>query len=226
MNHINIVSLAANKTTDNSARMIVVEHNDPVALSKNSRIDQLIYRIASFEYPWADDIVGVSKGVAKNLSRTVSIPENSIEVIYNPVITDDLFEKATVPPDTEWFDSDYPVILNVGRLTQQKNHKLLLKAFRKIRNQREAKLVIIGRGEEEENLLALSERLGIRSDFQILNWVNNPYSYMAHADVFALSSKWEGLGMVLVEALACMTPVVSTDCPSGPEEVLEDGKYG
>ena len=118
------------------------------------------------------------------------------------------------------------MILAVGRLSAQKDFATLLEAFAKVARARLVRLIVLGEGEERESLSALADELGAASDVDLPGFAQNPYAYMSAADLFVLSSKWEGSPNVLVEAMACGTPVVSTNCPSGPEEILADGAYG
>jgi glycosyltransferase involved in cell wall biosynthesis len=119
-----------------------------------------------------------------------------------------------------------PVILAVGRLTLQKDFPTLIRAFARLRARRSARLVILGEGELRDELEALVAELGLTADVALPGFVDNPFSWMRGSALFVLSSAWEGFGNVLVEAMACGTPVVSTDCPSGPAEILENGKWG
>ena len=118
------------------------------------------------------------------------------------------------------------MVLGVGRLEQQKDFPTLIHAFAKVRQMQTAKLVILGSGREEKKLLSLVDELKLNEDVAMLGFVDNPYAYMAKSAVFVLSSAWEGFGNVIVEAMAVGTPVVSTNCPNGPEEILDNGKYG
>ncbi|MGB2886052.1 MAG: glycosyltransferase, partial [Dehalococcoidia bacterium] len=157
----------------------------------------------------------------------LGLPRKKIEVIYNPVITPELLEKAREPVDHPWFQpGEPPVVLGVGRLTEQKDFPTLLRAFALVRKERAARLVILGEGEDRPELKALVDELGIAEDVDMPGFVDNPYGYMAGAAVFALSSRWEGLPTVLIEAMALGKPVVATDCPSGAREILNDGRYG
>jgi glycosyltransferase involved in cell wall biosynthesis len=179
-------------------------------------------------YPWSDGIIAVSKGVAEDTSRMSGIPLEKIRVIYNPVVTPDLPVKAQEPVSHPWFAAgEPPIILGTGRLMYQKDFATLIRAFAKVRQQRSSRLVIIG-GEpvQKAELEALIQELHLEADAQLPGFADNPYAYMSKAAVFALSSKYEGFGNVLVEAMATGTPVVSTDCESGPAEILENGKYG
>jgi glycosyltransferase involved in cell wall biosynthesis len=119
-----------------------------------------------------------------------------------------------------------PVILGVGRLTVQKDFPTLIRAFARVRQKRNARLLILGEGELRSELNALVAELGLQADVALPGFVENPFVFMRHASLFVLSSAWEGFGNVLVEAMACGMPVVSTDCPSGPAEILQNGKWG
>ncbi|QOR84160.1 glycosyltransferase [Geobacillus stearothermophilus] len=229
LNHANIIAILAAEISLTKTKIIVTEHN---TLSRtllhpaNVRTKLMPFFMKLF-YPMADHVIAVSNGVADDLSKTLNFSRSKIKVIYNPVVTDDLFEKADEEVDHRWFqDKQHPVILAVGRLTEQKDYPTLIKAFYHVRQQRKAKLVILGDGEKREELLNLIKDMGLEQDVDIIGFVQNPYAYMKRCSVFVLSSKWEGFGNVLVEAMACGTTVVSTDCPSGPREILEDGTYG
>jgi glycosyltransferase involved in cell wall biosynthesis len=119
-----------------------------------------------------------------------------------------------------------PTIINVGRLIEQKDQQTLIRAFAKVRSRRTCRLVILGEGEKRAMLAALAQKLGVGSDISMPGFVANPYSWMRKSAVFVLSSKFEGLPTVLIEAMQCGIPVVSADCPSGPAEILEDGRWG
>jgi glycosyltransferase involved in cell wall biosynthesis len=155
------------------------------------------------------------------------VPADLVTTIYNPVVTDELLEKAREPLDHPWFVEDAPpVILGVGRLEPQKDFETLIRAFHRVQSEREPRLVILGKGSERAKLERLVQSLGMDNSVQMPGFVDNPFQYMARADVFALSSRFEGLPGVLIQAMATGCPVVSTDCPSGPREILEDGRWG
>jgi glycosyltransferase involved in cell wall biosynthesis len=183
-------------------------------------------------YPWATKIVAASKGTAEDVSRLTNIPLQEIEVIYNPVVMPELFEKAKEPVDHPWFQAgEPPVILGVGRLVRQKDFVTLIRAFAIVRERIPCRLMILGTVSQQEpqtkiQLESLIQELGLEREIALPGFVENPYSYMAKAAVFALSSIYEGFGNVVAEALATGTSVVSTDCKSGPAEILEYGKYG
>lgn len=178
--------------------------------------------------PRNDRIVAVSQGVADDLIDGVGLSPSLVKVVTNPVITPDLARLAAEPVSHRFFeDSGVPVILSAGRMTEQKDFPTLLKAFAKVRETRTARLLILGKhGETYAALLALVKSLGIADDVDMPGFDANPYRYMTRADVYALSSRWEGFGNVMVEAMATGLPVVATDCPVGPREILQDGRLG
>ncbi len=178
-------------------------------------------------YPWADEIVTVSNGVADDFASITGLRRERIQVIYNPVVTPEILEKAEEPLNHPWFTpGEPPVILSVGRLAKQKDYPTLIRAFALVHRECPARLMILGEGEERPKLEALIQELGLDDDVSLPGFVDNPYAYMSRAAVFVLSSAWEGFGNVLVEAMAVGTPVVATDCPSGPAEILGGGKWG
>jgi len=148
-------------------------------------------------------------------------------VIYNPVVSPELYEKADAPLEHPWFRSNQPpVILGVGRHYPQKGFDTLLRAFARVRQETPARLVILGEGPERPNLERLASELGVAADVDMPGFDPNPFRYMKRAGVFVLSSRYEGLPNVLIQAMACGCPVVSTDCPNGPAEILDGGRYG
>lgn len=178
-------------------------------------------------YPRADGIVAVSEGVAADLSAYARIPRSRIDVIYNPIVRDLEAFQRVAPPNHPWYEERAtPVILAAGRFTRQKDYPTMLRAFQLVRGRLDARLVILGEGEERASIEALARALGVADSTAFVGFVANPHAYMRHSSVLALSSAWEGFGNVLVEAMACGTPVVSTDCPHGPREILDNGRYG
>jgi glycosyltransferase involved in cell wall biosynthesis len=178
-------------------------------------------------YPWADAIATVSDGVADDLARVTGIPRTAITTTHNPMVTPDLVRAAQQPVDHPWYKPDEPpVLLGIGKLKLQKDFPTLIRAFAKIRQKRPSRLVILGEGPQRSELASLASSLGVGGDVDLPGFVSNPFAFLGHSSVFVLSSLFEGLPSVLMEALACGCPVVSTDCPSGPFEILDGGRYG
>ena len=188
---------------------------------------RMTLRLVRLLMPVADAIVAVSDGVADDLRAQAPRAAGKITTIYNPVVAPGLSEQAAAPVEHPWFgDGGAPVILAAGRLAPQKDYPTLLRAFAEVVRSRPARLVILGQGVERESLLELAERLGVSERFDLPGFDVNPFRYMSRASVFVLSSRYEGFPNVLAQAMACGAPVVSTDCRSGPSEMLEGGRWG
>jgi len=229
MDHAGVVALWARRLSGTSPRIICTVHNSLTRAVPNSSTVRSRWMPAFLRafYPYADEIVAVSHGVAKDLSDVTGFPLARIRVIYNPVITADLMAAAARAPGHPWLlDGGPPVVLGVGRLTRQKNFGSLIRAFAMVQQQRPARLLILGEGQERSALEALVRQLGLESEVALPGFVAGAQGYMARAGVFVLSSAWEGLPTVLIEALAVGTAVVATDCPSGPREILRGGELG
>jgi glycosyltransferase involved in cell wall biosynthesis len=178
-------------------------------------------------YRGASAIVAVSKSVAESLSDGLGLAPERIRTIYNPVVTRELKEKADAPLDHPWFQPGQPpVVLGVGRLVAQKDFPTLLRAFAEVRKERKAHLCLLGEGADRGALESLARQLGIEEHVRLEGFDHNPFRYMKRSTVFALSSIFEGLPGALIQAMACGCRVVSTDCPGGSREILEDGKLG
>ena len=178
-------------------------------------------------YPRADNLVGVSLGVSRNLEEFCLLQPGSVKTIYNPCNLDFIKARAAEGLDHPWFEPGQPpVILGVGRLVEQKNFPLLIQAVAEVRKERRVRLMILGEGEEREALTRRAREMGLGDDFSFPGFLNNPFPYMAAADLLALPSSYEGFGLVLVEAMILGTPVVAADSPFGPAEVLGNGRFG
>lgn len=178
-------------------------------------------------YRQVDGIIAVSQGVADDLAATCAVPRALLHVAPNPVLTPEMAQWAACAVDDPWLVSaTEPVIVGSGRLGRQKNFALLIRAFARLRAQRPARLLILGGGRQRERLRRLAVELGVGDAVRLCGFVTNPYAYLRRADLFVLSSLWEGSPNVLTEALSLGTRVVATDCPSGPREILDDGRFG
>lgn len=229
LHYANEIAILAKQLARVPTRILVTEHNtfSQERLHLSSIKQRLLPLLMRYLYPCSDGIIAVSQGVAKDLAHTVGLPIESIRAIYNPVITPELLEKAQEPLAHPWFTPDKPpVILGVGKLEAQKDFSTLIRAFSQVRQVRSARLMILGWGPDRPKLEALIQELNLEPDVLLAGYIDNPYPYMAKASVFVLSSAWEGLPTVLIEAMAVGTPVVSTNCPSGAAEILSHGEYG
>ncbi len=232
----NVINLLAKIFSKTKTKFIITEHKTPSLLSITSKTFThrfiayfFLPYLIKFIYPKSKAIICVSKGVADDILRIINNPavESKIRVIYNPITNQRIGELAKEPVDHLWFsNSKVPVILSVGRLIKAKDFPNLLKATALMLKKQELHLVIIGEGPEKENLKKLARQLDITKNVEFLGFQKNPYKYMKRASVFVLSSFHEGFGNVIVEAMASGVPIVSTDCVSGPNEIIEPGKNG
>ncbi len=226
---VNLMALWARRLAGTPTRLVISERAQLSAIAtpdrpaKRSRQPQLAARF----YGEADAIVAISIGVADDLARLTGLDRRRIIVIYNPVIDENFAVHAAEPAPHPWLSDDGPtVILAVGRLHPDKDYPTLLAGFARLRAARPARLLILGEGPQRAELETLALHLGVAADVALPGFCDNPLPAMRQAAVFALTSRAEGFGNVLVEALACGCPVVSTDCPSGPREILDGGRYG
>ena len=224
--HANIISLWAKEISRVKTKVLVSEHTTVSQIAKNFKGTIMILLRKKF-YPIADKVIAVSRGVADDLIKQTNIEEQKVKVIYNPVIDEYLLKKSKDKIEDIWFNnSEEPIILSVGRLTEAKDYETLIKSFLLVKDKIKARLVILGEGELRPDLEKLTSQLNLDNYVLMPGFIENPYKYMANAKIFVLSSKREGLPTVLIEALACGAKVISTDCPSGPCEILGSGKYG
>lgn len=226
LDHANVAAIVARNVARVPVRVFVrVASTLDVLEGRGARM-AVLRRFVRWTYPRADAVIAVSEGVRDDLvARRVVEPERA-EVVYNPVIAEDFDLKAAETFVHPFLPSTSPLIVAAGRLVPQKDFATLLRAFAREPLERGANLIILGEGPERHDLEGLIDSLGLSGRVDLPGFVANPFPYMRAADLFVLSSRFEGLPSVLIQALACGTPVVSTDCPSGPFEVLEGGRYG
>ena len=221
----NVVASAAHGLTRSRARLVLSERNAlyrgrgrrHLKQSTEVALKKLLYRRA-------DLVTAVSQGVADELAAVVRLPAERIAVVYNPMVDDDLAARAAEPVDHPWFapDAGVPVILACARLVPQKDYPTLLDAFVRIRRQRAARLWVLGEGPLRAELEERARGLGVGDDVRFAGFDKNPFKYMARARLLLHASRAEGLPGSLIQAMACGTPVVSTDCDFGPREVITD----
>lgn len=227
MNHANLTTIAARMLSRTKTRVVVVEHSNLTGNISSGTFNKLIPPLMRCFYPLADEIVAVSDGVARDLEKVLCLPCGTVKTIYNPIVDDNLYAKCSAEPGHPWLhDRSTPLFLAVGRLHAAKDYPTLLRAFEQFLRKRPARLLIFGEGSERAGLELLAENLCISDRVSMPGFTDNPYNALRHATALILSSRYEGFGNVLVEAMACGCPVVSTDCPSGPREILEGGRHG
>ena len=229
MDIFNIAALVASRISRSGVRVAISCH---VNLSTHSKFggkwhDRALPWLARLLYPGADQIIAVSRGVGEDLESLLNLPKSRISVIHNPISVADIRARSAHPIKHPWLGMrGVPVLLAVGRLLPQKDYPTLFRAVAEIRRSRDVRLIVLGEGPERPNLERLADQLGISDILSMPGFVENPFAYMRRAQLLVLSSRWEGFALVLAEALACGCPVVSTDCPSGPSEILEGGRFG
>lgn len=229
MDIANVVALLAHRLSRRRVRVVVSCHvNQSLQARHGGQLhDRALPWLTRLLYPGADRIVAVSHGVADDLAKLLKRPIERIDVIYNPIAVDAVRAQAAEKIGHPWLcEGEPPVLLSVGRLIPQKDYPTLFRAVAKVRQNRAVRLIVLGEGPERAALEQLAGQIGISEILAMPGFVDNPFAFMRQARLFVLSSRWEGFGLVILEALACGCPVFSTDCPSGPAEILERGEYG
>lgn len=227
MGHVNVVATIARDLAGIKTPLVLVEQNTLSASKSKLLRARIIPTLMKWLYPRANQIAGVSAGVARDLEQELGLGANTVKVLNNPVVNEDLIAQRQADLEHTWFkEGEPPVFLAVGRLNPQKDFPNLLRAFALVRKKKDARLIILGEGQERQKLEAIIEDLGIHDHVLLPGFVKNPYAYMKRASCFVLSSREEGLPTVLIESMACGCPVVATNCPSGPDEILDNGVYG
>lgn len=229
LDYANVIAIIARTLTRGSQKIAVRVANNISTRKRYTKSirDRLATGLVKYTYNWVDQVIAVSQGVAEDLVKSHNIPHNQVTTIYNPAITPELLDKIQEPLNHPWFAPEKPpVILGVGRLTAQKDFTTLIRAFAYLNQQHSARLMILGEGEDRAKLESLVKSLDLEQQVSLPGFIDNPFPYMKQASVYVLSSCFEGMPNTLLQAMVCGTPVVSTDCPSGSREVLEDGKWG
>jgi len=223
LNHVNVIAVLATKLSGTATRVIVRQAN---TLSTNSG-GRLISVLVRFFYPFADKIVAVSSGVADDLVATARVNRKTIEVIYNPIVNEALYKKANESIDHPWFKAGGPpVVLSAGRLNAIKDFATLIAAVKLTKQIRPLRLMILGEGNCRKELETMIVSNKLEDDVLLPGFISNPFPFFKHCNLFVLSSISEGLPNALIQSLALGVPVVSTDCPNGPNEILESGRWG
>jgi glycosyltransferase involved in cell wall biosynthesis len=228
LSHANVIALLANKLAGSPSHVVAGERSSFAGGRHNLRAprDRLVRGMMRLTYPWASKVITVSDAMIDELHHGIGIERARILSIPNPVVPDDIDARARAPLDCDVFGQGRPVIVAAGRLEFEKDFDLLIRAVGLVRAQRDVALVILGEGSERPRLERLAAELGLSDHVRLPGFVANPFPFLRAASIFVLSSRFEGMPGVLIQAMACGTPVVSTDCRTGPREVLEDGKWG
>jgi len=227
LSHMNLATILAARSVRPRVPVMVTQHNHLSTFTAHaaSRRDRIMPTLLGLGYPFADRIVAVSRGVADDLATSTGLRPERIRVIYNPVVFDRIASAGASAVEHPWLaDRTGPVLVAMGRLVDQKDFSTLIRAVARLPE--ECRLVILGEGPARPSLEALALDLNVAERVDLPGYVENPYTALRTADVFVLSSRWEGLPTVLIEALAFDAPIVATDCPSGPREILADGAWG
>ncbi len=230
--YVNLAALWGRGLAGTSTRLVISQRTQLSVAITNSKLPLLRRRpllawMTRRYYPRADAIVAVSDGVADDLAEVAHLPRARVVTVYNPTDLAYIATCAAQPAPHPWLeDGGAPVIVALGRLAAQKDFATLLRAFAQMRATRPARLLILGEGRLRPQLEALARELGVSDAVALPGYAENPFAALARARLFVLSSRYEGLPGALIQALACGCPVVSTDCPSGPLEILDHGRYG
>lgn len=223
----NVVAVAAHRLARSKARLVLSERSALQRRDRSGLRKAVELRLKRLAYRQADVITAVSDGVADDLVELLDLPRARVQVVYNPMIADDLAGRAAEPVTHPWFGArGAPVLLAVGRLVDIKDYPAMFAALAEIRKTVPARLAILGEGPLRGTLEAHARALGLGDAIAFLGYDKNPYRYMRAADVVVQSSRAEGLPGALIQSLACGTPVIATDCDHGPREVVRDGVDG
>ena len=226
--HANIVSILACLFTHSRSICFIRQENVTKEILKNNTLaGKLYYLLTKLLYPLAQGFIGISKGVVDDFVNRGIVSKNRAFIVHNPAITNDIKFLMKEPLNHPWLNEGYYTFINVGRFNVAKNQDMLIRSFKHVnREVSNTRLILVGDGELRGELINLTNNLGLNNCIDFVGRKKNPYSWMYNADCFTFSSNWEGFGNVLVEALYCCGNVISTDCPSGPSEILDNGKYG
>lgn len=229
LSHVNWVACLAARLARSGTRCLITEANTPsVELHESNKMNRILLPLMLKVMAKSATVVAMSKGAAVDLAQTVGWPLDKVYAIYNPVINpEEWVQLCEEPAPHPWFSpKDQRVVISVGRLHRQKGFDILLQAFSQLLEKLDARLLILGEGSDRYSIEALRNELKLTGVVDLPGYVPNPAAYIARSDLFVLSSRWEGLGNVLIEAMACGVPLVATDCPNGPREILDGGRFG
>lgn len=226
---LTVIAVLARRLAGYTGRIVTVEHiawsSCHVARKWSTRM--VVKASMRWLLPQADAVLAVSRGAAEDMTRFAGLPQGLVQAQYNPVTFGNRLSDTELPDSVvRWSHGAHQRLLAVGSFKEQKDFPTLIKAFASLRGRVDARLLILGDGDERPQLEALVAEHGLQDAILLPGFFHDPTPFFVHADLFVLSSAYEGLPTVMIEALEQGTPVVSTDCPSGPSEILEDGRYG
>lgn len=228
MSHTNVVTLLASRLAGRPSRVVVSERSSFSECRRNYRSlrDRLVRLLMRVTYRWADKVIVVADEMIEDLHKGIGLPRAHMVCVPNPAVPEDFEQRSRQPIEGAPFDQGRPVIVAAGRLNFEKDFPILIRACALVRRSTDVALVILGEGPDRQALEALVAELGLGEHVFLPGFVENPFPFLRAASVFALSSRFEGMPGVLIQAMACGTPVVSTDCRTGPRELLGDGAWG
>ncbi len=229
LDHANVAAIVARALSGTRSRCIVCVRSVPSVwrLRTRSARGRLLFRAMRWSYPRADRLVANSSAVRDDVVASLGMPADRIAVVPNPVNIEEIDTLAREPLNDDWLNDDSaPVILGVGRLESLKDFPTLLEAFAKVRARRECRLLILGEGPDRERLEARRGELRLDDDCRMPGFVANPFPWIRRASLLVSSSISEGCPNIVLQALACGTPIVATDSVGGVSEVLEKGRWG
>ena len=228
MHYTNIITVLSNLALKNRPKVIISERNYHRMYLPCARAKVLRRALLYFTYRRAFKIIAISEGIKKAIVEDIKVDESEVKVIHNPIDIKKILTLKEENVSHKFFRNDkkLPVLISVGRLEKEKNFPLLIRAFAIVRENRPAYLIVVGQGKLRNDLNALVRQLGLEGCVDFVGFQKNPFTWMEKADLFVLPSMWEGFGNVIIEAMACGTPVISTNCPVGPGEIIENWKNG
>lgn len=228
LSHVSVACLTAKRLRSLDTKIIPTEHKTFRRQGDMTRKDRIVDKLTPLVYPAADRIIAVSEGVADSIATQTRVSREQISVLYNPVDLESVRSQALAPVSHKWLEDDtIELLVYVGRLEPEKDLETWLRAFNRVHEHNpKTRAILIGEGSCRTELEANLDTLGLSDVVSLPGYAENPYPFMKQADVFVLSSRFEGLPTVLIEALACECPIVSTDCPGGTAEILDGGRIG
>ncbi len=226
LHHANVVACAAHSFSRAETRLVLREASDPTHVGPQTLAGRVVRAQVGRAYRRADTVIALAESMKRAIVATMGVKSDDVVVIPNPVSASAILAASEHSVDHPWFASDVPLVVGAGRLHARKDFATLIRAVAVLNRTKAVRLMILGEGPERASLSALASELDIASRLALPGFAENVYPWLRRADVVASSSLREGMPNLLLEALVLGKPVVATDCPTGPREVLEDGRLG